>query len=126
MNNIVTVTTANFDQIIANNEIVVIDFWAQWCEPCLAFSNVIEQIAKQYPEVIFGKINTEEQTGLAQEFSIRSIPNIMVFRGKVMLYNEAGVLPAAALKDLIDQAKALDMEQVCKNLGEENSEISKY
>src|SRR4051812_12579822 len=100
MSNLITITSANFEQVITENDIVVIDFWAQWCQPCLAFAPIFEQVASQSPDVTFGKVNTEEAQDLAAEFAIRSIPTLMVFRQKVLLFNESGVLPAAALKDL--------------------------
>lgn len=119
MSNLVTITSANFDGIIAKHDMVVIDFWAQWCQPCLAFAPVFEQVANDYPDVLFGKVNTEEEQQLARDFAIRSIPTLMVFRQKVLLLNESGMLPAVALKDLIEQAKALDMKAVLSQLGEE-------
>ena len=119
MSNIVTIASTNFEQIITENDIVVIDFWAQWCQPCLAFAPIFEQVASQFPNVIFGKVNTEEAQDLAAEFAIRSIPTLMIFRQKVLLFNESGMLPAAALKDLIEQTKALDMKEVLAKLKEE-------
>jgi len=120
MSNLITITSANFEEIITKNDMVVIDFWAQWCQPCLAFAPIFEQVASQYPDVIFGKVNTEEAQDLAAEFAIRSIPTLMIFRQKVLLFNESGMLPAAALKDLIEQAKALDMKAVLAKLKEDN------
>ena len=107
MSNLVTITSANFDEVITKNDLVIIDFWAQWCQPCLAFAPIFEQVAKQFPDVIFGKVNTEEAQDLAAEFAIRSIPTLMVFRQKVLLFNESGMLPAAALKDLIEDRKSV-------------------
>jgi thioredoxin 1 len=118
MNNIITVTKENFDEVISNNELVLLDFWAEWCEPCHAFSKICEQVAPQNPDVIFGKINSEEQIELAHEFNVRSIPMILLLRRKIALFSEAGLLPATALQDLINQAKALDMDAVLKTLQE--------
>ncbi len=118
MTNLVTITSANFDSIITDHEMVVIDFWASWCQPCLAFAPIFEQVASQYPDTTFGKVNTEESQDLAAEFAIRSIPTLMIFRQKILLLNESGMLPAAALKDLIEQAKKLDMQEVLANLAE--------
>ncbi len=116
MSNLVTITSANFEQTITQHDIVVIDFWAQWCQPCLAFAPIFEQVAKEYPDIMFGKINTEESQDLAAELAVRSIPTLMIFRQKVLLLNESGLLPANALKDLINQAKALDMTEVLAKL----------
>lgn len=120
MSKAVTITAANFDAVVSDNEIVVIDFWAPWCQPCLAFAPIFEQVAAEHPDITFGKVNTEEAQELAAEFSIRSIPTLMIFRRKILLFNEAGTLPAKALKDLIEQAKALDMEKVLADLQEKN------
>lgn len=113
-------TKDNFDQVVATNEIVVLDFWAPWCGPCRSFEPIFEEVAAQYPDVVFGKINTEDETELAADFAIRSIPNVMVLRQNVVLFSQGGVLPASALSDLIDQAKAIDMADVYKNLGDES------
>ncbi len=88
------------------------------CVPCVSFSKIIEEVAAKNPDIAFGKVNTEEQIDLATEFNIRSIPTVMLLRRKVVLFQEAGLLPANALQDLIDQAKALDMTEVLKNLHE--------
>lgn len=120
MSNLITITSANFEDVITKNDIVVIDFWASWCQPCLAFAPIFEQVASQYTDIIFGKVNTEEAQDLAAEFGIRSIPTLMIFRQKVLLFNESGMLPAAALKDLIEQTKKLDMQEVLAKLKEQN------
>ncbi len=117
MRNLITITSANFEQVIAENDIVILDFWAQWCQPCLAFTPIFEQVASEHPDIVFAKVNTEESQDLASEFAIRSIPTLMVFRQKILLFNESGMLPAVALKDLIEQAQALDMHEVLANLG---------
>jgi thioredoxin 1 len=120
MTNLVQVTSVNFEQTISNNEIVVLDFWAQWCQPCLAFTPVFEGLAQRYPDITFGKINVEEEAELANEFAIRSIPTLMIFRQKIMLFNESGVLPATAVEDLLTQAKALNMQEVLRKLKEQH------
>jgi thioredoxin 1 len=96
-----------------------VDFWAAWCAPCRFFAPTFEQASEQYPEVVFGKVNTEEQAELAGAFGIRSIPTLMILRDKVILYSEAGALTQPQLHALIDQAKALDMEQVRRELAEQ-------
>lgn len=115
---ITALTKENFDQVIAKNDIVVIDFWADWCVPCRSFAPIFEQVANKNPEIFFGKVDTEDQSELAAEFTIRSIPTVMILRQKIMIFCESGLLPASALEDLIKQAKALDMREVKKQLGE--------
>lgn len=117
--NIVTITKENFDEIITKNELVVVDFWAEWCAPCRSFSQIYEQVAQQNPDIIFGKVNTEEQSELAAEFHVRSIPMVMIIRRKIVIFSESGLLPEVALQDLLNQAKALDIDKVRKDLHED-------
>lgn len=117
----INLTKDNFDQTVADNPMVIVDFWAPWCAPCRFFSPVYEEASGQYPDVVFAKVNTEEEQELAGMFGIRSIPTLMILREKVILYSEAGALPAAQLKGLIDQAKALDMEAVHREVAEQKS-----
>ncbi len=118
---ITTITIDNFDQIIADNELVAIDFWAEWCEPCKDADKIFSQLTTEYPDVLFGKVNIDEQKALADEFAIRSIPTLMILRRKVMVGCESGLLPAAAIKDLLNQAKALDIDKVYKDLNEDQA-----
>jgi thioredoxin len=108
----VELTTENFKEVVANNDIVIIDFWASWCGPCRSFAPTYEAASEKHADVVFAKVNTEEQQELANAFNIRSIPTLMVFREKVILYAEAGALPAAALEQLVDGVKALNMDDV--------------
>ena len=108
----------NFDRTVEENAMLVVDFWAAWCAPCRFFAPTFEQASDKYPDVAFGKVNTEEQPELAGAFGIRSIPTLMILREKVILYTEAGALAQAQLHALIDQAKAIDMEQVHRELAE--------
>ncbi|MBL8486031.1 MAG: thioredoxin [Rhodocyclaceae bacterium] len=105
-------TTENFKQTIGDNPTVIIDFWASWCAPCRSFAPTFEAASEKHPDVVFAKVNTEEQQELAGAFNIRSIPTLMVFRDQIILYAEAGALPPAAFDQLIDQVKALDMDEV--------------
>ena len=111
----IELTTDNFKETIDGNggkATVIVDFWAPWCAPCRGFAPTFEAASEKHPDVIFAKVNTEEQQELAGAFNIRSIPTLMVFREQVIIYAEAGALPAAAFDQLIDQVKALDMDQV--------------
>jgi thioredoxin 1 len=102
----------NFEQTILDNDFVVIDFWAPWCGPCRGFAPVYEAAAEKYPDITFAKVNTEEQQALAGHFQVRSIPTLVIFREKVIIYSQPGALPAGAFDDLIERAKGVDMAQV--------------
>ena len=102
----------NFEETILNNDFVVIDFWAPWCGPCRGFAPVYEAASERHEGMVFAKVNTEEQQGLAAHFQIRSIPTLMIFREKVIIYAQPGAMPANAFDDLIARAKEVDMAQV--------------
>ena len=102
----------NFEQTVNDNPIVIVDFWAPWCGPCRGFAPVFEKASETHQDVVFGKINSDEQQELAAAFNIRSIPTLMVFREKVLLFQQAGALPGQALEQVLTQAKALDMAKV--------------
>ena len=102
----------NFEDSVKKGGILFIDFWAEWCGPCRAFAPIFEKAAVAHPDITFGKVNTDEQQGLAQAFEVRGIPTLAVFRDGILLFSEAGALPAAALEQLITQVQALDMAKV--------------
>lgn len=108
----VELTQENFDSTITDNDIVVVDFWADWCGPCKMFAPTFEAASDQHPEIVFGKVDTEAEQSLAGAAGIQSIPTLMVFREKILLFSQAGALPPAALEDLLTQVKGLDMVAV--------------
>lgn len=115
----VELTSDNLVDTINNNEFVIIDFWAPWCGPCQQFGPVYEEMSEKYPDIVFAKVNTEDQQEIAGQFNIRSIPTLMVFRDQIILYNEAGALPPQGLEQLIEQARAIDMDEVRKQVAEQ-------
>jgi thioredoxin 1 len=109
---VVELTDATFEQTVKDNDLVLIDFWAPWCGPCRSFAPIYEKVAERHPDVVFAKVNTEEQQALANQFQIRSIPTVMAIRQQVILMAQPGVLPEAALDDVIAKAQELDMDAV--------------
>lgn len=118
----IELNATNFSDTITQNDFVIVDFWAPWCGPCRSFAPVYEELSEQHPDIVFAKVNTEEQQELAGHFQIRSIPTLMLFREQVILYSEAGALPKQGLQQLITDAKAVDMQEVHKSLQEQNSQ----
>ena len=114
----IEITKDNFEEVITKNSMVILDFWASWCGPCKAFAPAFEAASEKYPDVVFGKINTEEQQELAGHFQIRSIPNVMLFREQIVLFSQPGAMPAAGIDSVIEQAKALDMDKVRAEIAE--------
>ena len=114
-------TKDNFEQVVTGNDTVIVDFWAPWCGPCRAFAPTYEATSEKYPGVVFAKVNTEDEPELAGHFDIRSIPTLMVFREKVILFQQAGALPGQALEQVLTQAKSLDMAKVHAEIAAQNT-----
>ena len=108
----VELTQENFNEVVGSDGLVLVDFWAEWCGPCKMFGPVFEKSSEEHGDITFGKVDTEAQGELAQAFQIRSIPTLLAVRDGVVLYSQAGALPAASLEDLIGQLRAVDMDEV--------------
>ncbi len=114
-------TEQNFEEVVASNDIVLIDFWATWCGPCRSFAPTYEKVAEQYPDIIFAKVDTEAEQGLAASFSIMSIPTLMVIRENVVLFSQAGALPERTLRELVEKVRDLDMQEVHRQILEQHN-----
>jgi thioredoxin 1 len=121
----VTLTKDNFEQVVTGSDTVIVDFWAPWCGPCRSFAPTFEAASEKYPGVVFAKVNTEEEPELAGSFNIRSIPTLMVFREKVILFSQPGALPASQLDTVVQKSQELDMQEVHRQIAEEEAAAAK-
>ena len=117
----ITLTKDNFEQVVTDNKFVIIDFWAPWCGPCRGFAPVFEAASEQHPDVVFAKLNTEEEQELGATFNIRWIPTLMIFREKVIIFRQPGALPGKQFEELIGKARELDMAQVHKEIADQKA-----
>ncbi len=118
----INLTSENFESTIKENDIVILDFWAEWCGPCKSFAPVFESVSEKHPDIVFGKINTEEEQQLAASFQIRSIPTLMIFREQVILFSQPGALTEGQLEEIIGKVKELDMAKVHEEIAQQQQE----
>ncbi|MTW21932.1 thioredoxin [Allochromatium palmeri] len=118
---VVELDTANFEQTIQDNDFVIVDFWAPWCGPCRSFAPVYEKVSEDFPNIVFAKLNTEEQQAIAGHFQIRSIPTLMIFREQIIIFSQAGALPEGGFRDLLAKAGELDMDDVRRQIAEQSN-----
>jgi len=108
----VELTKETFKDTIMDNDIIIVDFWAPWCGPCKSFAPIYEQVSEKHDDIVFAKINTEDEQELAASFQIRSIPTLMIFREQIVIFSQAGMLPESALDEIIGKTRELDMDKV--------------
>ena len=122
---VVELTKENFEQVVTSNATVIVDYWAPWCGPCRGFAPVFEKVSEAHHDVVFAKVNTDEEQEIAAHFQIRSIPTLMVFREQIIVFSQPGALPQGAFEQVVSKAKALDMEEVRKQLEQQDQEEAK-
>jgi thioredoxin 1 len=121
---VVAIGKNEFEKTITDGGIVLIDWWAAWCGPCRAFAPVFEKVAEANPDVVFAKVNTDEEQELSAAFNIRSIPTLMIFRDQVLLFAQPGALPQSALEEVLKKVRELDMAEVRKQLEQQQAPSS--
>ena len=119
---IVELTKENFEQVVTSNPTVIVDYWAPWCGPCRGFAPVFEKVSEKHPDVVFAKVNTDEEQEIASHFQIRSIPTLMVFREQIIVFSQPGALPQGAFEQVVDKVKQLDMDEVRKQVDSQSQD----
>ena len=122
---VVELTKENFEQVVTSNPTVIVDYWAPWCGPCRGFAPVFEKVSEKHPDVVFAKVNTDEEQEIASHFQIRSIPTLMVFREQIIVFSQPGALPQGAFEQVVDKVKELDMDEVRKQIDAQEQEQKK-
>lgn len=117
----VELTRENFQEVITNNDTVVVDYWADWCGPCKTFGPIFEKVSEDFPGAVFAKVDTQSEQEIAAGFQIRSIPTLMIFREKVIVFSQPGALPEGALREVVSKALDLDMAEVHKQVAEQQA-----
>ena len=120
----VDITAQSFEKTIEKNDIVIVDFWAEWCGPCKSFAPIYDTVSEKHDDIIFGKIDTEAEQELAGHFQIRSIPTLMIFREQVVLFSQPGMLNAEQLEDVISKVKDIDMKKVHEEIAASDDKTS--
>ena len=118
---VMELTKENFEQVVTSSGTVIVDYWAPWCGPCRGFAPVFERVAEANPDVVFAKVNTDDEQEIAQHFQIRSIPTLMVFRDQIIVFSQPGALPQGAFEQVVEKAKALDMDEVKRQIASRES-----
>lgn len=118
---VVELTKENFEQVVTGNATVVVDYWAPWCGPCRGFAPVFERVSEKHPDVVFAKVNTDDEQEIAGHFEIRSIPTLMVFRDSIIVFSQPGAMPEGAFDQVVTKAKGLDMDEVRKKMAESDA-----
>jgi len=119
---VMELTKENFEKVITTHSTVIVDYWAPWCGPCRGFAPIFEQVADANPDVVFAKVNTDDEQEIAAHFQIRSIPTLMVFRDQIIVFSQPGALPRNSLEQVVSRAKTLDMEEVRKEIAKQESQ----
>lgn len=121
---VIELTKDNFEQVVTSNPTVIVDYWAPWCGPCRGFAPVFEKVSGMHPDVVFARVNTDEEQEIAVHFQIRSIPTLMVFREQIIVFSQAGALPQGPFEEVVGKAKSLDMEKVRKQIAEKEAQAA--